>query len=175
MKKLSSLIMATLLFAACENKEAKTTDMAVAADSTKYPYTIKQVQNWEMNPDTKNAVTAMTLIKTFENLDTARMSKVLADSVALDLDGYKFKGTKSQLMKELQGEFDKMKGFKIDMQDMESVVNKDKSEEWVSLWYSQVSTTKEGKTDTVALFNDIQLKNGKVVRLSEYVQHPMKR
>ncbi|TCD28220.1 hypothetical protein EZ456_05895 [Pedobacter psychrodurus] len=174
MKKLSCLIMATLLFAACENKEAKTTDTATA-DSTKYPYTIKQVQNWEMNPDTKNAITAMTLIKTFENLDTASMSKVLADSVALDVDGYKFKGTKPQFLEEIQGEFDKMKGFKIEMHDMESVVNKDKSEEWVSLWYSQVSTTKEGKTDTVALFNDIQLKNGKVVRLSEYVQHPMKK
>ncbi len=174
MKKLSTLIVATLLFAACENKEAKTTD-TTTADSTKYPYTIKQVQNWEMNPDTKNAVTAMTLIKTFENLDTASMSKVLADSMALAVDSYQFKGTKAQFLKEVQGEFNKMKGFKIEMQDMESVVNKDKSEEWVSLWYNQVSTTKDGKTDTVALFNDIQLKNGKVVRLSEYIQHPMKK
>ncbi|MDQ0639434.1 PBP1b-binding outer membrane lipoprotein LpoB [Pedobacter sp. W3I1] len=149
MKKLSSLIMAALLFAACQNKEAKTADTATA-DNTKYPYTIKQVQNWQMNPDTKNAITAMTLIKTFENLDTASMSKVLADSMALDVDGYKFKGTKAQFLKEIQGEFNKMKGFKIEMQDMESVVNKDKSEEWVSLWYSQVSTTKEGKSDTVA-------------------------
>ena len=64
--------MATLLFTACENKEAKTTDMAAVADSTKYPYTIKQVQNWEMNPDTKNAVTAMTLIK---NIRKSRYSQ----------------------------------------------------------------------------------------------------
>jgi hypothetical protein len=174
MNKLSSLILAYLLFAACQNKETKTTD-SVAADTTKYPYSIKQVQSWEMNPDTKNAVTAMNLIKTFENLDTASMGKILADSVAFDLDGYRFKGTKPQFLKEIQGEFEKMKGFKIEMQDMESVVNKDKTEEWVSLWYSQVSTTKAGKADTVALFNDIQFKNGKVVRLSEYVQHPMKK
>jgi hypothetical protein len=174
MKQLSSLILTALLFAACQNKEAKTTD-AATADSTKYPYTIKKIQNWEMNPDNKNAIAAMTLIKTFENLDTASMGKILADSVAFDLDGYKFKGTKPQFLKQIQGEFEKMKGFKIEMQDMESVVNKDKTEEWVSLWYSQVSTTKEGKADTVALYNDVQFKDGKVVRLSEYVQHPMKK
>jgi hypothetical protein len=174
MKKLSSLILASLIFAACQNKEAKTTDSATA-DTTRYPYTIKQVQNWEMNPDSKNAVAAMTLIKTFENLDTASMGKILADSVAFDLDGYRFKGTKPQFLKEIQGEFEKMTGFKIEMQDMESVVNKNKTEEWVSLWYSQVSTTKAGKADTAALYNDIQFKNGKVVRLSEYVQHPMKK
>jgi hypothetical protein len=174
MKKLSSLILASLFFAACQNKEAKTTDSATA-DTTRYPYTIKQVQNWEMNPDSKNPVAAMTLIKTFENLDTASMGKILADSVAFDLDGYRFKGTKPQFLKEIQGEFEKMTGFKIEMQDMESVVNKNKTEEWVSLWYSQVSTTKAGKADTVALYNDIQFKNGKVIRLSEYVQHPMKK
>jgi len=55
------------------------------------------------------------------------------------------------------------------------VINKDKSEEWVSLWYSQVSTTKDGKSDTVSLYNDIKLKDGKVFRLSEYIQHPMKK
>jgi len=174
MKQLPSLLFAALLFAACQNKEVKTTD-AATADTTKYPYTIKKEQNWEMNPDSKNAVTAMTLIKTFENLDTANMGKVLADSVAFDLDGYRFKGTKPQFLKEIQAEFEKMKGFNIEMQDMESVVNKDKTEEWVSLWYNQVSTTKAGKADTVALYNDIQFKNGKVVRLSEYVQHPMKK
>ena len=174
MKQLPSLFLASLLFAACQNKEVKTTN-ATIADTTKYPYAIKKIQNWEMNPDSKNAVTAMTLIKTFENLDTANMDKVLADSVAFDLDGYRFKGTKPQFLQEIQAEFEKMKGFNIEMQDMESVVNKDKTEEWVSLWYKQVSTTKAGKADTVALYNDIQFKNGKIVRLSEYVQHPMKK
>lgn len=175
MKKILSLSLIALLFAACQNKEAKTKDSATTADTTKYPYTVKKVQNWEMNSDSKNLVTAMTFIKTFENLDTASMGKVLADSVWLTLDGYQFKGTKPEFLKQVQGEFAKMSSFKIQMQDAESVINKDKSEEWVSLWYSQVSTTKDGKVDTVNLFNDIKLKDGKVIGLSEYVQHPMKK
>jgi len=175
MKKFISLSFFAFLFAACQNKEAKTGVVSPAADTTQYPYTIKTPQNWEMNPDHNNMVAAMTLIKTFESLDTANMGKVLADSVWFTLDGYKFKGTKSEFLKQIQSEFAKMNGFKISMEDAESVINKDKDEEWVSLWYTQVSTTKDGKTDTIRLFNDISLKDGKVLGLSEYAQHPMKK
>ncbi|RZL44155.1 MAG: hypothetical protein EOP00_21030 [Pedobacter sp.] len=175
MKKISSLVFTALFLAACQNKEAKTAGSASTADTTKYPYTVKKVENWEMNKDTKNLFTSMTLIKTFEALDTAAMGKVLADSVWFTLDGYQFKGTKPQFLKQIQGEFAKMNSFKINMQDYESVINKDKTEEWVSLWYSQISTAKDGKTDTVNLFNDVKLKDGKVVGLSEYIQHPMKK
>lgn len=174
MKNLSLLFIVALFFTACQTKETKSTE-SVLADSTSYPYTIKKMQSWEMNADSKNALTAMVLIKTFENLDTAAMGKILADSVSFDLDGYKFKGTKPEFLNQIQSEFAKMSSFKIEMQDMESVVNKDKSEEWVSLWYTQISTTKEGKSDTISLYNDIKIKEGKVVRLSEYVQHPMKK
>ena len=100
---------------------------------------------------------------------------VLGNTTFRNKDGYKFKGTKPEFLNQIQSEFSKMSGFKIEMQDMESVINKDKSEEWVSLWYSQVSTTKDGKSDTVSLYNDIKLKDGKVFRLSEYIQHPMKK
>jgi len=175
MKKILLLPLVALFLAACQNKGAKTTDGASIADTTKYPYTVKKVENWEMNPDKKNLLTGMTLIKTFESLDTASMGKVLADSVWFTLDGYQFKGTKTQFLKQIQGEFAKMNSFKIMMQDYESVINKDKTEEWVSLWYSQISTTKEGKSDTVNLFNDVKMKDGKVVGLSEYVQHLMKK
>ncbi|RYD76107.1 MAG: hypothetical protein EOP55_12110 [Sphingobacteriales bacterium] len=175
MKKFSSLLVIALFFAACQNKQAETTESVSKADTTKYPYEVKKVEDWEMNKDTKNLVTSMTLIKTFESLDTASMGKVLADSVWFTTDGYQFKGTKSQFLKQIKEEFGKMTSFKINMQDYESVINKDKSEEWVSLWYSQISTAKDGKTDTVNLFNDVKLKYGKVIGLSEYIQHPMKK
>lgn len=174
MKKLYLLIAVVIFVAACQTKGTETAN-SDKADTTKYPYTIKKMQNWKMNSESSNAKTAMTLIKTFENLDTASMSKIIADSVSVDLDGYQFKGTKAEFLKQIQSEFAKISSFKIEMIDMESVINEDKSEEWVSLWYKQASTTKAGKTDTVNLYNDIKLKAGKVTRLSEYVQHPMKK
>ncbi|UKT65593.1 hypothetical protein [Pedobacter mucosus] len=174
MKKIFSILLITIIFVACKNKEVDTID-STQSDASKYPYSLKKVQGWQMNSDSKNMITAMMLIKTFEKFDTAGMGKILADSVEFDLDGYQFKGTKSLFLKQIQGEFAKMASFKIDMEDAESVINKDKSEECVSLWYNQISTTKEGKIDTINLYNDIKLKNGKVIRLSEYAQHPMKK
>ncbi|MFC3563553.1 hypothetical protein [Pedobacter jamesrossensis] len=174
MKKLFLLLASALFLASCQTKETKKAD-SVSTDTTKYPYAIEKMQSWQMNTDSKNALTAMNLIKTFENLDTASMGKILSDSVLFDLDGYQFKGTKSEFLKEIQREFAKMSSFKIKMLDFESVINTDKSEEWVSLWYKQISTTKDGKSDTIGLYNDIKLKDGKVVRLSEYVQHPAKK
>jgi len=174
MKTLLTPLVAVLLLAACQNHDPKIVS-AQSSDTTKYPFQIKKIQNWEMNSDSKNLVVAMTLLKTFENLDTAGMKKVLADSVWFTLDGYKFKGTKPEFLKQIQGEFAKMKSFRIEIEDAESVINKDKSEEWVSLWYNQISVMKDGKADTINLFNDIKLKDGKVLGLSEYVQHPMKK
>ncbi|RZK21729.1 MAG: hypothetical protein EOO86_00130 [Pedobacter sp.] len=173
MKTISSLFLIAILFAACQNKEAKTTNVQ-SADTTNYPYTFKKTQGWEMNKESKNAMAALNLIKSFENMDTASMGKLLQDSVWFHLDGYKFKGTKSQFLNEIQGEFAKMKSFNIEMEDMASVINKDKTEEWVSLWYKQVTTTKDNKVDTIQLYNDFKIKDGKVQGLSEYVQHPMK-
>jgi hypothetical protein len=34
---------------------------------------------------------------------------------------------------------------------------------------------KDGKTDTISYFNDLKLKEGKIVAWSEYAQHPMKK
>ncbi|RZL62997.1 MULTISPECIES: hypothetical protein [Pedobacter] len=173
MKKISFLLLMALCFGACQNKDTKTTD-AETADTTKYPYTFKKVQGWKINNDHKNGLTALSIIKSFENMDTATMGKLLADSVWFNLDGYKFKGTRIQFLNQIQGEFAKMSSFKIDMEDMASVINKDKSEEWVSLWYKQVTSTKDGKIDTIQLYNDFKIKDGKVQGLSEYIQHPMK-
>jgi len=173
MKKFSSLLLMALFFGACQEKSTTTTN-ANTVDSTKYPYTLKKVQGWEINKDSKNALAALNTIKSFERMDTAAMAKLLADSVWFNLDGYRFKGTKSQFLKQIQSEFARMSSFKIDMEDMASVVNKDKSEEWVSLWYKQVTATKDGKIDTIQLYNDFKIKDGKIQGLSEYVQHPMK-
>ncbi len=173
-KKLVPLFAVALLLAACQSKEAKTTDL-VATDTTKYPYTPKKVHSWQMNPEPQNMVAAMSALKGFAALDTAAVKPFLGDSIWLMVDNYSFKGTRSQFLGEAQHEIDRFKHIQVDMEDMESVISKDKSEEWVSLWYKQISTMKDGKTDTVNCFNDFKMKDGKVVGWSEYVQHPMKR
>ncbi|WP_316785422.1 hypothetical protein [Pedobacter frigiditerrae] len=172
MKKLSFLFLLALSFAACQNKETTAT-AGSSADTTKYPYTIKDPEEWEMNKDPKNLLAAMNAVKAFENLDTAALKEFIGDSINLVVDGYEFKGLKAEFIKSAQEEMNKYKNITITLQDRESVINKDKTEEWVSLWYKQVHETKDGKKDSLNFFNDLRIKNGKVIIWSEYIQHPM--
>ncbi|RZL44003.1 MAG: hypothetical protein EOP00_21830 [Pedobacter sp.] len=172
MKKRSSLFLITLLFAACQGKETETT-ANLTADTTKYPYEVKTPEDWEMNPDPKNLLVAMKALKAFENLDTTELKKYIGDSINLVVDGYEFKGRKAEFIKEAQMEMDKHKSITIKMEDRESVINKDKSKAWVSLWYKQYWEDKTGKKDSINYFNDLKIKDGKIVVWSEYGQHAM--
>ncbi|HEY1017354.1 MAG TPA: hypothetical protein VGE25_00045, partial [Sediminibacterium sp.] len=59
----------------------------------------------------------------------------------------------------------------IKMEDFESVISKDKKDEYVTLWYKQIMTDNMGKTDSLAMINDFKIVNGKIVALSEAMRH----
>jgi len=62
------------------------------------------------------------------------------------------------------------KNVSIKMRDWESVIAKDKTQEWVTLWYTQYSDNAKGVKDSVAVIDDIQIKNGKISQLDEYTR-----
>ena len=57
------------------------------------------------------------------------------------------------------------------MHDFESVISKDKKDEYVTMWYVQTTTDKKGKVDSVAVINDLKISNGKIVTLDEAIRH----
>jgi hypothetical protein len=61
--------------------------------------------------------------------------------------------------------------IKIVMHDFESVVSKDKKDEYVTMWYKQVYKDKNGKIDSVDAVNDFKFVNGKIVALDEALRH----
>jgi hypothetical protein len=63
-----------------------------------------------------------------------------------------------------------MKNILIKMYDWESVVSKDKSEEYVTIWYKQIWEDMKGNKDSASLVNDIKMKNGKITELDEYTR-----
>ena len=54
------------------------------------------------------------------------------------------------------------------MQDWESVISKDKNEEYVTIWYRQYGENEDGKKDSIDVINDLKMKNGKIIGLDEY-------
>ena len=53
------------------------------------------------------------------------------------------------------------------MDDYETVTSKDKKDNWVSLWYTQIMTDKKGNADSVYNMDDLKIDNGKIVVLDQ--------
>jgi hypothetical protein len=172
-----AIIMLTVCCTACNSKsstgsnENSDTTKTVAATPTKFPYTKTKNRDWEINKDETNTLTALNALKAIENKDYQAISNSTADSIKSEIDGLRFKGTKAQMMEENKKFFATLKNIKIVPHDWESVIDKNKSEEWVSVWYTQYWEDMKGKRDSLNVFNDIGFKDGKIIQWDEYIQH----
>jgi hypothetical protein len=172
-----AIIMLTVFCAGCNSnsntssKESSDTTNTVAAAETKLPYTKPKNKDWEINKDEQNTLIALNALKAIENKDYQAISNSTADSIRSEIDGLRFKGTKAQMMEENRKFFATLKNIKIVPHDWESVIDKNKSEEWVSVWYTQYWEDMKGKRDSLNVFNDIGFKDGKIIQWNEYIQH----
>ena len=160
--------LATTVSASCNNTSA-TSDKANL--NSKLPYTKSSKYDWQFNPNQKNEAIVLNVFKAMERLDHETIGKYTADSIESNIDAVKFNGTRAQIMQLNKDFFATLKTLKVVPQDWRSVINKDQSEEWVSVWFSQYWEDKQGKKDSIKVFNDIKLSNGKITAWNEYLQH----
>jgi hypothetical protein len=161
----------------CNNAGTSSTDTkkdsASSASTTEttpnYPYTIQHPDNWEIG-STANTMTALSALRAWESGKMDECLTYFADSVHTQFDGLDKKMAKDSLKAMFTNAWNMYKNVKVDMNDWESVIAKDKSEEWVTVWYKQLWDTKNGAKDSSSIINDIQLKNGKIIQLVEYTR-----
>lgn len=167
------------LLAACNDagtaNTAKDSTATTAAAEKKamptMPYTLsKPYKNWQPG-DQQHALTVMNSLKAWENGDIPKSMEAFADSVEINFDNWVGKFSKDSLAKQFTTYRGTLSSAVIKMEDWESVIAEDKSEEYVTLWYKQYNTDKKGKTDSVFCINDAMIKNGKIASLSEAVRH----
>jgi hypothetical protein len=172
MRKIVTLCLITYLMVSCDPPADKTAAKTNAADTTKpvYAYTIKQPDNWEVG-NQKNTAIALSALKAFENKKIDECVSYFADSVEWKSDYMETKFSKDSLKSYLTAGWNMMASTKIDMHDFESVISKDKKDEYVTLWYVQTMTDKKGKIDSMAVINDVKISNGKIVALDEAIRH----
>ncbi|GEM_PF-626613 len=174
MKTSSTLLLlgfAASSLAACNNPSPIGENNNDKSAKTILPYTKNSKFDWQFNPDKKNEAIVLNVFKAMENLDHETIGKHTADSIESNIDGVKFNGTRAQIMQLNKNFFATLKTLKVVPQDWRSVVNKDQTDEWVSVWFSQYWEDKEGKKDSVKVFNDIKLADGKITVWNEYLQH----
>ncbi|EOR93870.1 hypothetical protein ADIARSV_3007 [Arcticibacter svalbardensis MN12-7] len=171
MKKLFLILLAGTLFS-CSNKQ-KAADGAMGDTSANaeqdYPYSIKHPDNWEVG-STANTLIALKALKAWENGKMDESTSYFGDTVHVEFDALDEKMPRDSVKAMFNVGWNMFKTVNIKMYDWESVVSKDKSEEWVTVWYTQNWETKKGVKDSLAVINDLQLKDGKIIRLSEYTR-----
>ncbi|MBK8521984.1 MAG: hypothetical protein WAT20_11400 [Ferruginibacter sp.] len=153
-----------------EKSETKSADSTATAKYD-YPYTLTEAyRDWQPG-DQQHAVTAMKALKAYETGDIAATVAGFADSVNVRFDYFQAKMNNDSLKKFFANQRAMFTGMKIEMGDWESVISKDKKTEYVTMWYKQIWTDKNGKTDSLSVIDDCKIVNGKIAELDEKIQH----
>jgi len=175
MKKLTWLCFAVTVLS-CNNgskpadASKDTAAAAPAADSSmNYPYTIEHPDYWQVG-DPANAMTVLSSLKKWEEGKMDEAMKYFADSIYIEFDGLDKKMSNDSLKAMFASGWNEYKTVTVKMEDFESMISKDKKEEWVTMWYKQTWETKKGVKGSAAVVNDAQLQNGKIIRLDEYTR-----
>lgn len=168
MKKILFIGGLAMLAIGCNNKtESKTDDsnaMSSSSEKIDYAYSPKnhEPDNWDRG-DQKNVALVLNSLKAWADGNVDEAVKIFADTVAIAWDGFDGKVSKDTL----RTWFKHDDVVQIKMDDYETVVSKDKKENWVSLWYTEVHTDKTGKVDSVYYMDDLKIDNGKIVILDQ--------
>lgn len=176
MKQLLLLFWTGLFYIACNNTQ--TTSKAPTSDSTTeatpvapkmdYPYTIKKPDNWDIGSQ-QNTLIVLRALKAWENNKIDESAGYFSDSVQVRFDGLD-KKVSNDTLKALITYRPEVKSYSIRMEDWESVISKDKKDEYVTIWYRQFTDHKNGKKDSVDVIDDLKMKNGKIIGLDEYTR-----
>lgn len=164
-KLLTIAVMATIIFS-CKNAEDK---KEVTSDIT-YPYSLEKPDNWDIGSK-ENTLLVMNALKAFEDNKVEDCLSYFADTVRWRADYMDQTLSKDSLRVAMTNLRNSIQALQVKMGDFESVISKDKKDEWVTLWYTEIVTDKTGKTDSLAMVNDIKVSNGKIVELNESVRH----
>ena len=169
MRKSLALCLLIYISVSC-NHLAKNINVEADSTSSTYAYTISKPDNWEVG-STKNTALVLRSLKDFENNKIEESLAAFADSVIWRSDYVEGKFSKDTIRAMLNASWNQLSARKINMHDFESVISKDKKDEYVTIWYVETTTDKKGKTDSVAIVNDLKIVNGKIVALDEAIRH----
>jgi len=167
MKRVFFITGIALLAISCNNKtESKSGDSNMASSSEKVEYAYlpmdHQPDNWDRG-DQKNVAIVLNSLKAWADGNIDECLKYFGDSVNIAWDGVDKKVSKDTLRAWFKHDYT----VQIKMDDYESVTSKDKKNNWVSLWYNEIHTDKNGNVDSVFNMDDLKVDNGKIVVLDQ--------
>ena len=144
--------------------DTTTTTNAAALD---YAYSKSSTSNYEMG-DPAQIQMVLKSLKAWENNNIDEAVQDFGDTVELFFDNFYTKLPKDSLKQfftQSRGDFDSVK---IVMHDWETVKSTNDNNEWVSLWYTEITKPKNGKLDSLAIMDDVKVRDGKIIEINQY-------
>lgn len=152
------------------NAESTAAKETPAAEVT-LPYKlVEPYKNWQIGSN-ENVAAAMGALKAFVDKDFTALGSSIGDSLEMRMDNFQGKFTRDSALKLFANQRNLYNDLTITMYDYESVISADKKEEYVTLWYKQAWKNEKGVADSLGIIDDCKMKNGKMVELSEHIQH----
>lgn len=178
MKKIIFPVLLLFVLLSCNdtgNKETlgaeNTADdsLVTNADDLDYAYTKTNQSKYVMG-DPANIQMVLNSLKAFETNNIDAIVTNFGDTVELNFDNYHAVVSRDSAKTILTNNRAKFETYNIKMHDWETVKSTNTDDEWVSLWYTEVSNENGGKLDSINIMDDVKIKNGKIVEISGYVR-----
>jgi len=174
MKKILFLFSISLLLISCKDDSANAEDKDVLVKSTTpvaLPYTAAYSSDWTDEVSDEDLLAVLNSYKNWETGDMTKLAETLADSVTfLAWDGFKFSGTKGELMDRWSKSRDSLSTIEITVDAWRKSHSKDKDANFIGIWYKEITTNKNGKVDSAYYQDDNLVKDGKIVWYSQHKQ-----
>jgi len=170
MKILCSMLAVLVAFYSCKPRSSHNTSVTLS-NSAAFAYPVKNTGYWITDTSHTNIIIALKALKAFEKGDTTEMSKYFTDTLMAECDGYTFLGPRNQYLTKVKMIRDSLKDLSIKLYDWQSVSSKDKKEAWVTTWTLRSFTNSKGQRDSLEYVQDMQFKDGKIVKTGEYLRH----
>lgn len=170
MKSILIMMLAGLVLTACNAPSEKETETSTPAASTvPLPYTADYSSQWTQDVSDQDLATVLNSYKAWETGDMAALRATLSDSISFEgWDGTLYDGTTDGLLERWKTSRDSLSSVEITMNAWIKSHSVDKNADFVSVWYKEVDTYKDGRTVS-AYWQDVNMVvNGKIRWYSQH-------
>jgi hypothetical protein len=131
-----------------------------------YPFVPKYSIDWQPG-DEKNALLVLNCLKKYVDGDVKGCGAYFADTAEFIGDKFRFKGSRDSLTKIIAGMRNASATVSKQFDSWMTVYYPGKKDTWVTLWYTEKTTDKKGKKDSIYFTDDVLVKDGKIVQYDE--------
>ncbi|HEY4327727.1 MAG TPA: hypothetical protein VGN20_27345 [Mucilaginibacter sp.] len=180
MKKILLLVIPVaagiVFFTSCKDQTKTATGTEAKADFVVMPYKATYSSSFVISDNAKNEQSVLQSYKDWEDNKLSNAAGYYADTVSFTFpDGETFKMKRDSMINFFHKHRDSLSSSKIEVDAVTNLHSTDKNADWVSVWYKQTDTYKNGKIDSAYFQDDNNVVNGKIILFSSKMQKLIKK